>query len=50
MVFVRYIDDEYEKEIREQIYCCKEFDTKTTEEEISNFLNEQILKHGISWE
>jgi hypothetical protein len=30
MVFVRYIDDEYEKGISEQIYCCKEFDTKTT--------------------
>jgi hypothetical protein len=28
MVFVRYIDGEYEKGIREQIYCCKEFDTK----------------------
>jgi hypothetical protein len=50
MVFVRYIDDEYEKGIREQIYCCKEFDTKTTGEEIFNLLNEQILKHGLSWE
>jgi hypothetical protein len=50
MIFVRYIDYEYEKEIREQIYCCKEFDTKTTGEEIFNLLNEQILKHGISRE
>jgi hypothetical protein len=50
MMFVRYIDDEYEKEIREQIYCYKEIDTKTKGEEISNLLNEQISKHGISWE
>jgi hypothetical protein len=28
----------------------EEFDTKTTEEEIFNLLNEQILKRGISWE
>jgi hypothetical protein len=50
VVFVRYIDDEYEKGICEQIYCCVEFDTKITGEEILNFLNEQILKHGLSWE
>jgi hypothetical protein len=50
MVFVRYIEDEYKKGIREQIYCCKEFDPKTTWEEIFNLLNEQILKHGLSWE
>jgi hypothetical protein len=50
MVFIRYSDDEYEKGIREQIYYCKEFDTSTTGEEIFNLLNEQILKHGLSWE
>jgi hypothetical protein len=50
MVFVRYIDDEYEKGICEQIYCCKEFDIKTKGEEIFNLLNEQILIHGLSWE
>jgi hypothetical protein len=50
MVFVRYTDNEYKKEIREQLYCCKEFDPKTTGEEIFNLLNEQILKHGLSRE
>jgi hypothetical protein len=39
MVFVRYIDDQYEKGIREQLYCCEEFDTKITGEEIFDLLN-----------
>uniref|UniRef100_K7FW51 DUF4371 domain-containing protein n=1 Tax=Pelodiscus sinensis TaxID=13735 RepID=K7FW51_PELSI len=44
MVFVRYINDEDEKE-----FCCKEVDIKTTGEEIFNLLNEQI-KYRSSWE
>uniref|UniRef100_K7FHT4 DUF4371 domain-containing protein n=1 Tax=Pelodiscus sinensis TaxID=13735 RepID=K7FHT4_PELSI len=50
MVFVRYINNENEKGINDQIASGKEFDTKTMGEEIFNLLNEQILKHGLSWE
>ncbi|KYO43320.1 hypothetical protein Y1Q_0017601 [Alligator mississippiensis] len=50
MMFVRYIDDEDEQGIQEQIYGCKELDTKRTGEDIFKILNEHIVKNGLSWE
>jgi len=49
IVFIRYIDDNNVQGIQEQIYCCKEVNTRTTAEAIFNLLNVQIETNGLSW-